>query len=97
MNPNHEPTLPMPDGAANECLPPELEEQVQALVEEYEKRLRAEEDPDLYEFLAAHAALAAHLEPRLEAIEDLHRLTQTRRLPGSTAFASEEGRPPDFI
>src|SRR6185437_8446084 len=88
---------PMPDGAANECLPPELEEQVQALVEEYEKRLRAEEDPDLYDFLAAHAALAARLGPRLEAVKDLHRLTQPRLLPTSTASASEEGPPPDFI
>lgn len=97
MNLNHEPTLPIPDDAANEHLPPELEEQLQALVEEYEKRLRAEEDPDLYEFLAAHAALAAHLGPRLEAVEDLHRLTQTRLILGSTASAGEEDPPPDVI
>lgn len=97
MKPNHEPPLPARDGAVNECLPPELEQQVQARVEEYEKRLRAEEDPDPYEFLAAHAALAAHLGPRLEAVEELHRLAQARPVLGSTASASEEGTPPDFL
>src|SRR5262249_27651006 len=59
------------------------EARLHELIEEFVERLRAGEEPDPYEILAAHPELAPELGPRLEAADLLHQLAHSHadRLP----------------
>src|SRR5262249_6467095 len=52
----------------------ELEQQIQALVDDFLARLRAGEEVDAYDVLTAHPHLAGQLEERLNTALELHEL-----------------------
>src|SRR5712664_3526337 len=60
-----------------EVVAPEIEAQVQALVDEFLGQLQAGGEPDVYELLRTHPSLAPEVERRLEAVFLLHQLALT--------------------
>jgi WD40 repeat protein/tRNA A-37 threonylcarbamoyl transferase component Bud32 len=82
MSPANQPKLgdesPSPSGEA----PADLKRQLETLVEDYLERRQIGEQPDRYELMLRHLALAREAEQRLQAIEVLHGLAESQRAAG---------------